>query len=272
MYLRLANGRTELIESENFRAFKVVVDGGIVDFGVAKQILAPIGELVDTSTAWIPERVLRDWPTLKNKSDWQNGLTSMIEKARPCGWVNPDTGSIRAHVEWTKPTDDADGVALLQDGLKKAMRRLAATVCIITTNESGILHGMTATAVTSLAMDPPSILISINQRASIHDPLLRSGMFCVNLLGIGHEEMSGDFSGKKAGQERFEKERWSKSKAEPPYLIDAQATISCRVDGKLAYGTHTVFIGRVTGTLVADDIKTLLHQNASYGRFTPGVG
>jgi flavin reductase len=271
MFFRVANGRTDLVEQDNFRAFKVVVEGTVTDFGKARQSLAPVGNLTDTSTAWISQNALREWPDLKNDTDWQRGLSAMIEKARPHGWIDPATGAIKAHVEWTQTAADESSVALLQDGLRQAMRRMASTVSIITTNEAGTPHGMTATAVTSLAMDPPSILISVNKSASIHDPLLRSRKFCVNLLSVDNQALSGDFSGKKVGQERFTKGRWSMSTTEPPHLLDAQASIFCDADGSLPYGTHTVIVGRVTRAHAAEQIKPLLHQNAAYGQFTPAL-
>ena len=79
---------------------------------------------------------------------------------------------------------------------KKAMRRLAATVTIISTSDAnGNRYGMTATAVNSLAMDPPSLLICVNHSASIHAPLVGRGRFCVNVLTTGHEDLVSAFSG-----------------------------------------------------------------------------
>jgi len=273
MFLRIADGRADLIEHQNFRSLKVVVEGPFINLDEARRSFAPIGDLADTSTAWISPSALREWPTLKDDPDWQRGVSAMIEKARPHGWIDPTSGAIRAHVEWTEtvPHKNGDGIAALQTSLKRAMRRTASTVSIITANDKGVPHGMTATAVTSLAMDPPSIVVSINRSASIHDPLLRSGAFCVNLLCVDHQTLSADFSGKKAGQERFAEGSWSMSPTEPPHLVDAQASIFCDVDGTLPYGTHTVIVGRVTRAHVAEHIKPLLHQNAAYGKFTPAA-
>ena len=39
-----------------------------------------------------------------------------------------------------------------------AMRRLAGGVALVTTFHDGARHGMTATSVTSLCMDPPALL------------------------------------------------------------------------------------------------------------------
>jgi hypothetical protein len=102
MFLQVANGRVDLIEPENFRAFKVVVDDDAAAIDAARRALAPVGELVDATTAWISESALREWPAVKGNADWQSGFSAMIEKARPHGWIHPTSGAIKAHVEWKK--------------------------------------------------------------------------------------------------------------------------------------------------------------------------
>ncbi len=271
MFLHVAGKSIELAEPENFRSFKVVVRGTAAELPRARESLAGIAELTDSSTAWVSAETLRNWPTVKNHSAWQQGLAAMIEKARPHGWIDPQSGAVKAHVEWqdTEPARYEDDIELLRNGLKQAMRRLASTVTIITTNDNGVPYGMTATAVTSLTMDPPSLVICLNKEAGIHDPLLRSGAFCVNLLRPGHEPLSSDFSGKKVGQKRFESGNWEILEQQAPYLADAQSSIFCDVQATLPYGTHTIVVGRVTKVLVAESVMPLVHHNGRYGQFAP---
>src|SRR5579862_7315586 len=106
---------------------------------------------------------------------------------------------------------------------KRAMRRLASTVTIISTSDAnGNRYGMTATAVNSLTMDPPSILICANQSASIHDPLTVRGRFCVNVLTTEHEELVSAFSGRLKGDARFGVGEWGVDETGMPYLDGAQ--------------------------------------------------
>ena len=61
---------------------------------------------------------------------------------------------------------------MTQDSFKsdfrKAMRRLTSAVTVITTAHEDRRYGMTATAVTSVSADPPSLLICVNRSASLH--------------------------------------------------------------------------------------------------------
>jgi flavin reductase (DIM6/NTAB) family NADH-FMN oxidoreductase RutF len=144
------------------------------------------------------------------------------------------------------------------EGFRAAMRLFATSVTILSTEEAQQRYGMTATSVTSVAMDPPSLLVGVKRTASIHDPLRRRGAFCVNLLATGHEHHCIDFAGGQPPERRFETGRWG-SWLGLPYLLDAAANLFCRVDAELAYGTHTLFVGRVEDALVSGKTAPLIY-------------
>jgi flavin reductase (DIM6/NTAB) family NADH-FMN oxidoreductase RutF len=149
---------------------------------------------------------------------------------------------------------------------KRAMRRLAATVTIITTADvNGNRYGMTATAVNSLAMDPPSLLICVNHSASIHAPLLGRGRFCVNVLTTEHEELVAAFSGKLKGDARFQSGDWRAEEGGLPYLADAQCNLFCEIDSVVPYATHSIVIGRVVAVRVEEGIRPLIFADGKLG-------
>ena len=152
---------------------------------------------------------------------------------------------------------------------KAAMRKLAATVSLVTTAEDGARHGMAATAVSSLSMDPPSLLVCINRSASMHGPTTRSRFFCINLLSEGQAALLRDFGGR-ASAERFGVGSWHTGPYGLPYLPEAAAFLFCAVEDELHYGTHTVFIGRVVGAQVDGAATPLVYQAGLSGRFVPG--
>jgi flavin reductase (DIM6/NTAB) family NADH-FMN oxidoreductase RutF len=62
---------------------------------------------------------------------------------------------------------------MLQQEFLKSMRYLAASVSIISAKDANDKpYAMTASSVTSLTLEPPSILVCVNHDASIHDHLL----------------------------------------------------------------------------------------------------
>jgi flavin reductase (DIM6/NTAB) family NADH-FMN oxidoreductase RutF len=149
-------------------------------------------------------------------------------------------------------------------GFRAAMRRIAATVTIVTANDGERYHGMTATAVTSLSMEPPSLLVCINKKAFLHDILVRGSTFCVNVLHEDQAELSAAFSGAVSHQDRFGVGRWARSADGLHHLTDAQAVLYCRKAKTVSYGTHTVFIGEVIQVDIREPVAPLVYQNAGY--------
>jgi hypothetical protein len=94
---------TQTVELENafdFKAFSVRVEGVLQDPAALKALLGRIADTSDHDHAWIRENVLRDWPSLTADVRWQDGLSKMIAAVEPYGWIDPVSGSIRAHIEY----------------------------------------------------------------------------------------------------------------------------------------------------------------------------
>ncbi|CAM3152081.1 flavin reductase family protein [Burkholderia ubonensis] len=151
---------------------------------------------------------------------------------------------------------------IVADEFRKAMRRLTAAVSIIATREGATRYGIVATAVSSLCMAPPAILVCINRASSIFDPLVRRKYFSVSLLQERQAALVPVFGGQSKHCDRFEHGAWADIH-DLPFLIDAQAALFCRLDGRLHYGSHEIVIGRVEAVEVAESISPLLWQDGA---------
>ena len=101
MFLRFsAAGFLQFEDRDNFRAFKLVVEGDRSRLGDVRRAVAGKAELPDADTAWIFEDALRQWPGVETNAAWQQSFSAMIEKARPHGWIDDARKAIKAHVEW----------------------------------------------------------------------------------------------------------------------------------------------------------------------------
>ncbi|WP_263262444.1 flavin reductase family protein [Pseudomonas sp. RIT-PI-S] len=157
----------------------------------------------------------------------------------------------------------------LPDSFKHAMRRLAATVSVITCSEGQQWFGLTATAVTSLCAEPASIIACINSASSVLPALNGSRRFCVNLLNTEQHAISNNFGGRLKGAERFSEGQWEVGEGGVPFLAGAQANLFCELDHSIAYGTHLIVIGRVTQVHFAETVAPLIYQNGSYAGTAP---
>ncbi|HEY0106193.1 MAG TPA: flavin reductase family protein [Rhizomicrobium sp.] len=152
----------------------------------------------------------------------------------------------------------------LEDRLKLAMRGLATSVAVITTALGRERHAMAATAVTPLSMEPPSMLFCINRTATAYSILRQGADFCVNLLGQHHEHVARLCSGPVKGEARFESGIFDMDADGVPYLPDAQASVTCMQDGRMAYGSHDVFFGKVKTVRIAGRIAPLVYVDGAY--------
>jgi flavin reductase (DIM6/NTAB) family NADH-FMN oxidoreductase RutF len=152
----------------------------------------------------------------------------------------------------------------ISDEYRRALRGFAATVTIVSSRTGMQNYGITVTAVTSVSMMPPSLLIAVNAKTSIHASLLESAAFCVNILGQEQQFQSQLFGSPNSLEDRFDQGDWRLSPDDVPYLADAQANIFCRKVDTHRFGTHSMFIGQVYQLAIGDDIAPLMYLNGNY--------
>ena len=151
----------------------------------------------------------------------------------------------------------------LTQRFRGAMRRLASGVGVVTTIHEARWFGMTATAITSLSMEPPSLVVSVNQNASIHAPLTKNGLFCVHLLRRDQVEIGRAFAALPSA-ERFTVGDWVLSDHGCPSLRCAQAVVHCRLGPILPFGTHTLLVGEVIEAIIHDEVAPLLYVDGKF--------
>jgi flavin reductase (DIM6/NTAB) family NADH-FMN oxidoreductase RutF len=154
--------------------------------------------------------------------------------------------------------------AEVTDGFRAAMRRVASTVNVITIcGGDAQPMGITATAMSSLSLDPPSLLICINRAASMHASMEDVSHFCVNVLHRDQEGIARMFADKRQHALRFTT-GWDMDCTRPPRLLDAQAALFCRRTDHHRFGTHSIFIGVVEEVKVREDVDPLVYVNGEY--------
>ena len=132
----------------------------------------------------------------------------------------------------------------IQDKFRLAMRRYIYSVSILSNkDEEGNSNAITVSSVTSISMEPPSLLVCINKNSRIHDTLKEGSQFCINLLSKDQEELSNICSDENKYDERFNDNNWNSNNV--PFLGNAQANIFCKVDKLTSYHTHTIVVGMV---------------------------
>src|SRR5690606_19156496 len=157
--------------------------------------------------------------------------------------------------------------------LRTAMRRLPSGVMLVTSaDDDGTPHGMAASSVVSVSMDPPSMLVAVNRDASIHPVLARARRFCVNLLGREQASLLEPFSRSAQRHLRFVSGDWKLGPRGIPYLPDAPAAVFCEIELFVDYGTHTICVGRVGQVSLSGQPEPLVWLDGRPHRAVPDTG
>jgi flavin reductase (DIM6/NTAB) family NADH-FMN oxidoreductase RutF len=153
----------------------------------------------------------------------------------------------------------------LQDSFRQAMRRVASTVNVITICVGGEPMGITATAMSSISLDPPSLLVCINRTATMHGRMEDVSHFRVNVLHRDQEDVAQIFADRARQALRFG-DGWTVDCERPPRLVDAQASLLCRRIDHHRFGTHSIFIGQVEEVALREGVDPLVYVNGRYSR------
>jgi flavin reductase (DIM6/NTAB) family NADH-FMN oxidoreductase RutF len=127
-----------------------------------------------------------------------------------------------------------------------AMRHLTGGVSVITAGRGKDITGMTVTSVTSLAVDPPTLLVSINRDASSFPLIRRYGAFGVNILAADQLDVAERFAGKGGlkGADRFAGSQWVTAVSGVPLLVGALSAVDCEVEEIVERHSHGIVIAR----------------------------
>lgn len=148
---------------------------------------------------------------------------------------------------------------------RNTMGKFATGVTIITTlDEEGQPAGMTANAFTSLSLNPPMVLICVDDRSDTLAKLLASKKYCVNVLASSQEELSRRFA-RKGGPEKFEDVVYFIGQSGVPVLEGCLASVECTVKEVVRGGDHFVFIAEGTGIHETEGVtEPLLFYRGKY--------
>lgn len=146
---------------------------------------------------------------------------------------------------------------------KQALGQFASGITVVTTRDAGgSLRGLTVSAFCSLSLDPPLVLVCIDDRAESNGAFEESGVFGVSVLADGQEEIARRFAQQadKFGMADLETGRLGVA-----LVKGALAQIECRLHAAHDGGDHTIYVGEVVRLAVRPG-RPLLYHGGAYGR------
>lgn len=149
-------------------------------------------------------------------------------------------------VSGNTPMPELTKTETLAEELKLAMRRFAAGVTVITASADRVRDGLTATAVSSLSMDPPSLVTCVNRATKTLPLIVKSGRFCINLLSAEQRDIAQAFAAHnvESGDDKFlSVGDWDEDESRLPMLRNCLANIVCEYASHMDVGTHRIIVG-----------------------------
>ena len=164
------------------------------------------------------------------------------------------------------PRDLMTETAVSSADFRGAMRHLTGGVSVITAGRGKDITGMTVTSVTSLAVDPPTLLVSINRDASSFPLIRRYGAFGVNILAADQLDIAERFAGKGGlkGADRFAGSQWVTAVSGVPLLVGALSAVDCEVEEIVERHSHGIVIGRVSSVRNSTGNAALAYWHGQY--------
>jgi flavin reductase (DIM6/NTAB) family NADH-FMN oxidoreductase RutF len=148
---------------------------------------------------------------------------------------------------------------------REVMGRFATGVTIVTIeDEDGKPYGLTVNSFTSVSMNPPLVLVCLDNRLSGLANFKESDRFGVNILAEGQADLSDYFA--QAGTDRSQG-HYVKGETGVPLLEGVLARMECRIVSLYPGGDHTIVLGEVKGSEVLQPDKgPLLYHGGRYRR------
>jgi flavin reductase len=169
----------------------------------------------------------------------------------------------------TQTTPDAEGRAHPDvDTFRQAMGRFATGVTMLTTRSRDVDHAMTASALTSVSLDPMLLLVCIEREGRFHDVVLDAGFWGVSVLS-SHHRPGADWLATRGRPLHGQLDRLPHHHGPQTgvaLLDDALSTFECRTTAVHQAGDHSIVVGQVVSvTSAAHSGEALVYYRGRYG-------
>jgi flavin reductase (DIM6/NTAB) family NADH-FMN oxidoreductase RutF len=158
--------------------------------------------------------------------------------------------AIDASADYSAPPLDRPSVS--DTAFRRALSQLAAGTSVVTTcTHDGDKLGLTATAVTSVSLDPPLVLVCVDNRTRTAAALKVHAPFVVHVLAATQQALAQHFASRIP--DKFATVAHHMTASGCPLLDGALASIECLPYHLYAGGDHTIVVGRVIEAHVSGD-------------------
>ncbi len=152
------------------------------------------------------------------------------------------------------------------EALRQVMRSWTTGVAILLSRHQEETYGITVNSLSSLALDPPLIAVTLMNDSYIHRLVSRSHAFTINILSAAQRELAEIFAGKLQGKERMTSVEVQSLPSGSVVLRECLSWLDCRVTHIQPVGPNTLFFAEVVAAQVYSLDDPLVYHNRAYHR------
>jgi flavin reductase len=159
-------------------------------------------------------------------------------------------------------------MATPRESFIEAMRQVASTVTVVTTDGPAGQAGATVSAFTSLSADPPSVLVCLKADSRIAQAVKDNGVFCVNILPEDAVDVARAFAGAFDDKLSSRFDGLDVAATEFGPILPRATAFTCSLNHRHVHGSHAICIGDVTGISNAGE-RPLTYMSGAFHRVGP---
>lgn len=149
---------------------------------------------------------------------------------------------------------------------RQALAQFATGVTVVATlDPEGQPRGLTVSSFCSVSLDPPLVLVCVDNRSETHAGFEASQVFGVSVLAEEQEDVSRRFATLGSDRSSFE---FTRGASGAPLVPGALAHIECRLRAAHEGGDHRIYVGEVLA-LDSRPGRPLLYHASGYRRLAP---
>jgi flavin reductase (DIM6/NTAB) family NADH-FMN oxidoreductase RutF len=147
---------------------------------------------------------------------------------------------------------------------RQALAQFASGITVVTTKDAaGEPLGLTVSAFCSVSLEPPLVLISLDQRSEANAALQACGVFGLSVLAEGQDAVSRLFA--RPGRSKFEELPMRTGERGLRLVPDALAQIECELQAAHPAGDHVLYVGQIVSIAVRPG-RPLVYHRGGYRR------
>ena len=151
---------------------------------------------------------------------------------------------------------------------RAALGRFASGITIMSTLQDGVAHAMTASAFTSVSLDPPLVLVCVDKGVRMHAAVQDCGYWAMSVLAGDQRSIADRFA--RSGRDLYSQFDGIGTAAGPKtgcsLIAGALSWLECRTWATYEGGDHTIVVGEVLSLGLGEpaDPSALIYYSSHY--------